>query len=48
MLLTTTNGTAAMVGLQGARDVVVASYVNLEAVAVLMRTALRERAPTSR
>ncbi len=41
VLLTTTNGTAAMGGLQGARDVVVASYVNLEAVAVLMRTAAR-------
>lgn len=41
VLLTTTNGTAAMVGLQGARDIVVASYVNLEAVAVLMRTAAR-------
>jgi 2-phosphosulfolactate phosphatase len=41
VLLTTTNGTAALVGLQGARDVVVASYVNLEAVAVLMRTAAR-------
>ncbi|HXT49301.1 MAG TPA: 2-phosphosulfolactate phosphatase [Gemmatimonadaceae bacterium] len=41
VLLTTTNGTAAMVGLQAARDVVVASYVNLEAVSVLMRTAAR-------
>lgn len=41
VLLTTTNGTAAMAGLQGARDIVVASYVNLEAVAVLMRTAAR-------
>lgn len=41
VLLTTTNGTVAMVGLQGARDVVVASYVNLEAVSVLMRTAAR-------
>ena len=41
MLLTTTNGTAAMLGLQGARDIVVASYVNLEAVAVLLRTAAR-------
>ena len=41
VLLTTTNGTAAMVGLQTARDVVVASYVNLEAVAVLLRTAAR-------
>ncbi|MEP7088246.1 MAG: 2-phosphosulfolactate phosphatase, partial [Gemmatimonadota bacterium] len=36
VLLTTTNGTAAMFGLQAARDVVVASYVNLEAVSVLM------------
>lgn len=41
VLLTTTNGTAAMAGLQGARDIVVAAYVNLEAVAVLMRTAAR-------
>ncbi len=41
VLLTTTNGTAAMVGLQTARDVVVASYVNLEAVSVLLRTAAR-------
>jgi 2-phosphosulfolactate phosphatase len=41
VLLTTTNGTAAMIGLQTARDVVVASYVNLEAVSVLMRTAAR-------
>jgi 2-phosphosulfolactate phosphatase len=41
VLLTTTNGTAAMVGLQTARDVVVAAYVNLEAVSVLMRTAAR-------
>ena len=41
VLLTTTNGTAAMVGLQTARDVVVASYVNLHAVSVLLRTAAR-------
>ena len=41
VLLTTTNGTAALVGLQTARDVVVASYVNLEAVSVLLRTAAR-------
>jgi 2-phosphosulfolactate phosphatase len=41
VLLTTTNGTAAMIGLQNARDVVVASYVNLEAVSVLLRTAAR-------
>lgn len=41
VLLTTTNGTSAMFGLQAARDVVVAAYVNLEAVSVLMRTAAR-------
>jgi 2-phosphosulfolactate phosphatase len=41
VLLTTTNGTAAMIGLQNARNVVVASYVNLEAVSVLLRTAAR-------
>jgi len=41
VFLTTTNGTAALVGIQGARDVVVASYVNLEAVATLLRTAAR-------
>jgi 2-phosphosulfolactate phosphatase len=41
VLLTTTNGTAALVGVQGARDVVIASYVNLEAVATLLRTAAR-------
>src|SRR5690606_5337356 len=36
-----TNGTAALVGVQGARDVVVASYVNFTAVLALLRTALR-------
>jgi 2-phosphosulfolactate phosphatase len=41
LLMTTTNGTAALAGIQGARDVVVASYVNFSAVSVLLRTALR-------
>lgn len=42
VLLTTTNGTAALMSVQGgARDVVVASYVNLDAVATLLRTAAR-------
>ena len=41
VLLTTTNGTGALLGLQGARDVVIASYVNLEAVSTLLRTAAR-------
>jgi 2-phosphosulfolactate phosphatase len=41
ILLTTTNGTKALLAMQGARDVVVASYVNLTAVSAMLRTALR-------
>ena len=41
VLLTTTNGTVALVGLQGARDVVVASYVNYSAVSAMIRAAAR-------
>ncbi len=41
VLLTTTNGTRALLAVQGARDVVVASYVNLTAVGAMLRTALR-------
>jgi 2-phosphosulfolactate phosphatase len=41
VLFTTTNGTAALVAVQGARDVVVASYVNFSAVVALLRSALR-------
>ncbi|MDQ6888242.1 MAG: 2-phosphosulfolactate phosphatase [Gemmatimonadota bacterium] len=41
VLLTTTNGTAALVAIQGARDVVVACYVNFSAVSALLRSALR-------
>ncbi len=41
VLITTTNGTATLVGVQGARDVAVASYVNFTAVSALLRTAAR-------
>jgi 2-phosphosulfolactate phosphatase len=41
VLLTTTNGTKALLSVQGARDVVVASYVNLTGVSAMLRTALR-------
>lgn len=41
VLLTTTNGTRALIAAQGATDVVVASYVNLSAVTAMLRTALR-------
>jgi 2-phosphosulfolactate phosphatase len=41
ILFMTTNGTNALLGLQGARDVVVASYVNFTVASVMLRTALR-------
>ncbi|MEP6620076.1 MAG: 2-phosphosulfolactate phosphatase [bacterium] len=41
VLLTTTNGTKALLAVQGARDVVVASYINLTAVTAMLRAALR-------
>ena len=41
ILMSTTNGTAALTALQGARDVIVASYVNYTAALTLLRTALR-------
>jgi 2-phosphosulfolactate phosphatase len=41
VLRTTTNGTRALVGAQGAVDVVVAAYTNLSAVTAMLRTALR-------
>jgi 2-phosphosulfolactate phosphatase len=41
VLLTTTNGTAAVTSVQGARDIFIASYVNFTAVATLLRTAVR-------
>ena len=41
VLMTTTNGTPAIMNAQGARDVVIASYVNYTAVLTMLRTALR-------
>jgi 2-phosphosulfolactate phosphatase len=41
VLMTTTNGTIAITNTQGARDVVIASYVNFTAVCTMLRTALR-------
>ena len=41
VLICTTNGARALSAVQGARDVVVASYVNFTAVLTLMRAALR-------
>ena len=39
ILITTTNGTRALLGVQGARDIVIASYVNFTAVLVMMKVA---------
>src|SRR5204863_9186397 len=41
LLMSTTNGTAALLAVQGARDVVIASYVNVSAVLSRLRAALR-------
>ena len=41
VLMSTTNGTAAVIAVQGARDVVIASYVNFSAVLTMLRAALR-------
>jgi 2-phosphosulfolactate phosphatase len=41
ILLTTTNGTGALLATQGAREVVVASYVNFSAVLSMLRAATR-------
>ena len=41
VLICTTNGTRAVTAVQGARDVVIASYVNFTAVLTLLRMALR-------
>lgn len=41
ILLATTNGTPALLATQGARDVIVASYVNLKASLAFLRTAVR-------
>ena len=41
VLMTTTNGTPAIMNTPGARDVVIASYVNYTAVLTMLRAALR-------
>ena len=41
VLFSTTNGTGALVAVQGARDVVVGAYVNFSAVLTLLRAAAR-------
>ncbi|HEX6573737.1 MAG TPA: 2-phosphosulfolactate phosphatase [Gemmatimonadaceae bacterium] len=41
VIITTTNGTRALMALQGARDIVVASYVNHAAVSAMLRAAAR-------
>jgi 2-phosphosulfolactate phosphatase len=41
VLISTTNGTRALLGMQGARDIVIASYVNLSAVSAMLRSAAR-------
>jgi len=41
VLMSTTNGTASVTAVQGARDVVIASYVNFSAVLTMLRAALR-------
>lgn len=44
VIISTTNGTQALLGVQGARDIVVASYVNFSAVLAMLRTAARANA----
>ncbi|MEK7401031.1 MAG: 2-phosphosulfolactate phosphatase [Gemmatimonadota bacterium] len=41
VLMSTTNGTAAILSVQGAKDIIVASYVNFSAALGMLRTALR-------
>jgi 2-phosphosulfolactate phosphatase len=41
VFISTTNGTRALLALQGARDIVVASYVNLSPVSAMLRAAAR-------
>ena len=41
ILMSTTTGTAAILAVQGARDVIIASYVNFSAVLSMLRAALR-------
>ena len=41
IIMSTTNGTSAVLAVQGARDVIVASYVNFSAALSMLRAALR-------
>lgn len=41
IVMTTTNGTVSLTAVQGARDVVVASYVNFSAILAMLRAAAR-------
>lgn len=41
VIFTTTNGTSALSALQGAREILIASYVNLGAIAAMLRAAAR-------
>ncbi|MEX2178078.1 MAG: 2-phosphosulfolactate phosphatase [Gemmatimonadaceae bacterium] len=41
VVMSTTNGTGTILAIQGARDVVIASYVNFSAVLSMLRSALR-------
>lgn len=43
VLLTTTNGTRTLLALQGASDIVVASYVNFSALSAMLRAAARTK-----
>ncbi|HEX2722966.1 MAG TPA: 2-phosphosulfolactate phosphatase [Gemmatimonadaceae bacterium] len=47
VIITTTNGTKALMSLQGAVDIVVASYVNFSAVSAMLRAAARAEADIS-
>lgn len=47
IVMSTTNGTRALLNLAGARDVVVAAYVNHAAVSALLRTAARSNTDIS-
>jgi 2-phosphosulfolactate phosphatase len=47
VLFTTTNGTGTLTAVQGARDVVVASYVNFSAVLAMLRAAARSKTDVS-
>ena len=47
IIISTTNGTKALASVQGARDVVIAAYVNLTGVTAMLRSAARANADIS-